>query len=134
MNTAAAAAGAGQTPPEPPTGQIAELPADLMVPAASDAKEAVPASNGEDQTVSLTERGSGKALADLLGAAMADQGDEVGEVDVTGRKLPNDEVQFLFDGVAWREVIGWQMRAAWPANVRVAHRQFPTRSASVHAR
>ena len=111
VNTAAVAQESGtDTPPEPPTGQIAEPPADSAVPAASDAKEAVPASNGEDQTVPpLTEdEDPGKALADLLGAAMADQGDEVGEVDVTGsRKLPNDEVQFLFDGVAWREVIRW---------------------------
>ena len=52
----------------------------------------------------------GKALADLLGKAMADQDFENGggepEVGVE-RNLPNDSVRFSFDGVAWREVIRW---------------------------
>jgi len=51
----------------------------------------------------------GKSLADLLGKAMAAQDQEPVEEEeaVAARKVPNDKVQFLFDGVAWREVIRW---------------------------
>ena len=51
---------------------------------------------------------AGKALADLLGKAMADEDPgEVGSEPVATAKLPNDAVQFSFDGVAWRDVIRW---------------------------
>ncbi|MDA7492808.1 general secretion pathway protein [bacterium] len=51
---------------------------------------------------------AGKALADLLGKAMADEDPgEVGSEPVATAKLPNDAVRFSFDGVAWRDVIRW---------------------------
>jgi type II secretory pathway component GspD/PulD (secretin) len=58
----------------------------------------------------VSEEDAGKSLADLLGKAMEDQDLEQESVAVeatAARKVPNDEVQFLFDGVAWREVIRW---------------------------
>ena len=54
------------------------------------------------------EEDAGKALADLLGKAMADEDPgEVGSEPVAPAKLPNDAVRFSFDGVAWRDVIRW---------------------------
>ena len=56
----------------------------------------------------VPEEDAGKSLAELLGKAMSDQDQAPGEVEaIAARKVPNDKVQFLFDGVAWREVIRW---------------------------
>ncbi len=52
----------------------------------------------------------GKALADLLGKAMADENASEGATEseaISLAKLPNDRVRFSFDGVAWRDVIRW---------------------------
>ncbi len=52
----------------------------------------------------------GKALADLLGKAMADENASEGATEseaISRAKLPNDRVRFSFDGVAWRDVIRW---------------------------
>ena len=52
----------------------------------------------------------GKALADLLGKAMADENaseEATGSEPISRAKLPNDRVRFSFDGVAWRDVIRW---------------------------
>ncbi|MGI9442022.1 MAG: secretin N-terminal domain-containing protein [Rubripirellula sp.] len=52
----------------------------------------------------------GKALADLLGEAMADENASegaTGSEPISRAKLPNDRVRFSFDGVAWRDVIRW---------------------------
>ena len=52
----------------------------------------------------------GKALADLLGEAMADENASEGATEsepISRAKLPNDRVRFSFDGVAWRDVIRW---------------------------
>ena len=52
----------------------------------------------------------GKALADLLGEAMADDNASegaTGSEPISRAKLPNDRVRFSFDGVAWRDVIRW---------------------------
>ena len=53
---------------------------------------------------------AGKALADLLGKAMADENPieaATGTATIPSAKLPNDRVRFAFDGVAWRDVIRW---------------------------
>ena len=52
----------------------------------------------------------GKALADLLGKAMANENASEGATEsepISRAKLPNDRVRFSFDGVAWRDVIRW---------------------------
>ena len=60
------------------------------------------------ETAAPDDEDAGKALADLLGKAMADEDPgEVGSEPVATAKLPNDAVQFSFDGVAWRDVIRW---------------------------
>ena len=73
----------------------------------------------EDTSETLAESGTatavpredpGKALADLLGKAMADENASEGATEseaISRAKLPNDRVRFSFDGVAWRDVIRW---------------------------
>lgn len=93
---------------------VPEKPAVTSAPVTEIDPAPVVASDGESSTL-VPEDDAGKALADLLGKAMADEdlgrpdlGSRDGELGVIGEnKLPNDSVRFSFDGVAWREVIRW---------------------------
>ncbi len=63
-----------------------------------------------DADTAPAEEDPGKALADLLGKAMADENsaeEQAGTEQSLGAKVPNDRVRFSFDGVAWRDVIRW---------------------------
>ena len=93
---------------------VPEKPAVTSAPVTEIDPGPVVVSDGESSTF-VPEDDAGKALADLLGKAMADKdlgrpdlGSRDGEFGVIGeKKLPNDSVRFSFDGVAWREVIRW---------------------------
>ena len=89
-----------ESPPAAPTQAAA--------PSGSEAATDVTADAGAG--TAAPEEDAGKALADLLGKAMADEdvSNEVSEGEQSVEaKVPNDRVRFSFDGVAWRDVIRW---------------------------